>query len=139
MKNSFRQGIFHPNDIKTLGLKSSSPGPKTAPLPGLTHKLSRPSLSHNPMSSPGPSLGPSPRGHTRSSSFAGANAGSFGQSDARKLINQPEFVKYTEDDDEDYDDVFGKPNATCECNRSNVYAKVAEDVLQLFSRCRLCN
>ena len=30
------------------------------------------------------------------------------------MQNQTEFGKYTEDDEEDYEDVFGKPNATCE-------------------------
>ena len=113
MKNSFRHGLFHPNDIKTVGLGSSSPGPKTAPLPSLSRRPSRPSL--NPLPSPGPSSNPTSRGHSRSSSFASPpNGGSFGRADARRLHSQPEFIKYTEDDEEDYDDIFGKPNGTCE-------------------------
>lgn len=126
MKNPFRKGLFHPNDIKTVGLTSSSPGPKTAPLPthttsspgprtaplpSLHHKHSRPSI--NPVSSPG--LSSSPRGHSRSSSFAGQNAGSFGRSEARRMHSPPEFIKYTEDDEEDYDDIFGKPSGPCKC------------------------
>ena len=42
------------------------------------------------------------------------NGGSFGRVEAKKLQNQAEFGKYTEDDDEDYEDVFGKPNGTGE-------------------------
>lgn len=97
-----RRGLFHPDDIKTVGLTPPSPGPKTAPLPGLSNRASRPTLS--PLMSPSPS---SARSHSRSSSFA--NGGSFGREEAKRIHSQPEFVKYTEDDDEDYDDVFGKP------------------------------
>ncbi|TFK39077.1 hypothetical protein BDQ12DRAFT_630265 [Crucibulum laeve] len=98
MKNSVRRGLFHPDDIKTVGL-SASPAPLSAPLPGLNRKPSRPSLSPIQSSMAGT--------HSRSSSLAG---GSFGKAEARKLQNQAEFGKYTEDDDEDYEDVFGKPN-----------------------------
>lgn len=110
MKNSFRKGLFHPNDIKTVGLGSPSPGPMTAPLPELSHRRSRPSLS--PIVSPGPaSSGPaSARAHSRSSSFVGANSDSFGREQAKRL--QSDFGKYAEDDDEDYEDVFGKANGT---------------------------
>ncbi|KAI0351403.1 kinase-like protein [Trametes cingulata] len=110
MKNSFRRGLFHPNDIKTVGLGPPSPGPMTAPLPDLTHRRSRPSLS--PIVSPGPvTSGPSSaRAHSRSSSFVGANSDSFGRAQAQRL--QSDFDKYAEDDDEDYEDVFGKANGT---------------------------
>lgn len=30
-------------------------------------------------------------------------------------MTSQEFNKYAEDDDEDYDDVFGKPNGSCAC------------------------
>ena len=110
MKNSFRKGLFHPDDIRTVGLTSSSPGPKTAPLPGLSHKPSRPSLNALPTSG---SSTPA-RGHHRSSSFV--NSGSAGRAEARRLHSQPEFGKYAEaDEDEDYDDIFDKANGTCEC------------------------
>ncbi|KAK7689843.1 hypothetical protein QCA50_006482 [Cerrena zonata] len=107
MKNSFRKGLFHPDDIKTFGLGPPSPGPKTAPLPGLTHRKSRPSLN---ILSSSPGAGPS--GHTRTASYGAPSNGngSFGRTEARRLASQPEFGKYTEDDDdEDYDDIFGKP------------------------------
>lgn len=106
IKNSFRRGLFHPDDIKTVGLMPPSPGPKTAPLPDLTHKRSRPSLN-----TLGPTSGTTTPHHARSSSssYAGPSSGSFGRSEARRLHSQPEFGKYAEDDDEDYDDVFGKP------------------------------
>ncbi|KAI0075090.1 kinase-like protein [Panus rudis PR-1116 ss-1] len=119
MKNSVRKGLFHPNDIKTFGLAPSSPGPKTAPLPGLSHRKSRPSLS--------PAITAtisSPPAHTRTSSYTGPSSngyngpnngfsapanGSFGRSEARRLHSQPEFGKYAEDEEEDYDDIFAKP------------------------------
>ncbi|KAI0718192.1 kinase-like protein [Cerioporus squamosus] len=106
MKNSVRRGLFHPNDIKTFGLQPPSPGPMTAPLPGLTHRRSRPSLS---IISSGAASGPSSaRAHSRSSSFVGNE--SFGREQARRM--QADFDKYAEDDDEDYEDVFGKANGT---------------------------
>ena len=113
MKNSFRRGLFHPNDIKTYGLGNTSPGPMTAPLPELSHKKSRPGLS--PVVATPPLSGPaSARNvHSRSSSFVGGNgSGSFGRAESRRFPSQPEFGKYAEDDDEDYDDVFGKANGT---------------------------
>jgi hypothetical protein len=112
MKNTSRRGLFHPDDIKTLGLAPSSPGPKTAPLPELKRKSSKPSLS--PMlPSPGFNGSASIHSHGRSSSYVASGSGSFGRSEAHKLYHQNEFGKYTEDDDEDYDDVFGKPNGAC--------------------------
>lgn len=117
MRNSVRRGLFHPDDIKTIGLSSSSsvaPGPLSAPLPHLTRKTSRPSIS--PIGSLGPSSGGS---HSRTGTLASAplgnSSGSFGRSEAKKAQNQAEFGKYAEDDDDDdYEDVFGKPNANCE-------------------------
>jgi hypothetical protein len=115
VKNSLRRGLFHPDDIKTVGLTSTSPGPMSAPLPGLARKSSRPSLTPI-VAVNGPSFGSqSGRGsHSRSSSFAGAagSSGSVGRSEARRTLSQTEFGKYTEEDDEDYEDVFGKPNGT---------------------------
>ncbi|OCH90450.1 kinase-like protein [Obba rivulosa] len=110
LRNSTRRGLFHPKDIKTIGLGSTSPGPRTSPLPGLSHKNSRPSLS--PIS---PATGTSAsslrsRGHARSSSFVAGDKGSFGRAEAKRFPSQPEFGKYAEDDDEDYEDVFGKPS-----------------------------
>ncbi|KAK7023029.1 cytokinesis protein sepH [Favolaschia claudopus] len=139
-KNSFRPGLFHPDDIKTLGLGRSPPAPKSAPLSGLFNrstsdsKPSRPPLSPLVTVSPiaGPASATNPRGHansrsispspasirlahSRSSSFAGASVGiggSVGRAEARRLLNESEFGKYAEEDDEDYDDIFGKPNGT---------------------------
>jgi len=111
MKNTSRRGLFHPDDIKTLGLAPSSPNPRTAPLPELTRKPSKPSLS--PMlSSSGFGGSVAHRTHVRSSSFATSGSGSFGRSEVHKMY-QSEFGKYKEGDDEDYDDVFGKPNGAC--------------------------
>ncbi|KAF9241075.1 hypothetical protein BU15DRAFT_87319 [Melanogaster broomeanus] len=112
MKNSVRRGLFHPDDIKTLGITPNSPGPLSAPLPGLSRKSSRPSLS--PAAPNGPPPG-SMRSHSRSSSFVGSGSsgtGSFGRSEAKRVTSAPEFDKYAEEDDEDYDDVFGKVGGT---------------------------
>jgi len=106
MKNSVRRGLFHPDDIKVLGLASGSPGPMSAPLPSLSRKPSRPCLS--PISGMGPALTGSMRSHSRSSSFVGSGSsgsGSFGRSEARRTAStasQAGFGKYAEDDDEDY-------------------------------------
>ncbi|KDQ62037.1 hypothetical protein JAAARDRAFT_189411 [Jaapia argillacea MUCL 33604] len=119
MKNSYRKGLYHPDDIKTMGVGSVSPGPKTAPLPELSRKRSRPSLNAVIVpSSRSPTPGPSSaRSHSRSSSFvgqrSGSGSGSFGRSEAkRSLSGGSEFDKYAEEDDDDYDDVFAKPNGT---------------------------
>jgi hypothetical protein len=118
MKASVRRGLFHPDDIKTVGLAPASPGAKTAPLPDVSapghsraqsHPLSPILPSTSPFTAP-----PRTRSHSRSPSFVGSSSGSFGKSDARRLASQ-EFNKYAEDDDEDYDDVFGKPNGSCAC------------------------
>jgi hypothetical protein len=119
MKTSIRRGLFHPNDIKTVGLASTSPGAKSAPLPdvnGLGHcrAQSHPLNSVTPLSATPYTAPTSARSHSRSPSFAGSSSESFGKSDARRQATQ-EFNKYAEDDDEDYDDVFGKPNGSCVC------------------------
>jgi hypothetical protein len=41
-----------------------------------------------------------------------ANGGSFGRAEVRRLQNQTEFGKYAENDNEDYEDVFGKISGT---------------------------
>lgn len=53
--------------------------------------------------------------HARSASFAGPNGQS--SQEAKRVYSQPEIRKYAEDDDEDYDDVFGKPNGAGERER----------------------
>ncbi|KAJ8081011.1 Protein kinase of the Mitotic Exit Network [Marasmius tenuissimus] len=129
MKNSVRRGLFHPDDIKTFGLGNVSPGPRTAPLPDVSEpttpffeKPTRPGIS--PIA--GASLRRSPKmpspsslrgSHTRSFSFVstgsgGSGGGSMGRAEARRMMSTTEFDKYAEDDDEDYEDVFGKPNGT---------------------------
>ncbi|KAF8955254.1 hypothetical protein BDZ97DRAFT_1674389 [Flammula alnicola] len=106
MRNSIRRGLFHPDDIKTIGLAAAAgPGPVSAPLPGLSRKASRPA----PI----------------------ANAGSFGRAEAKKAQNQAEFGKYAEDDEEDYEDVFGKVNATCKFSFSTwMLARTMEQPMQ---------
>jgi hypothetical protein len=109
MKNTFRRGLFHPDDIKTLGLSPTSPGPLSAPLPELKKRKSRLSLSPILVASGSP-MGPMSaiaRSHSRSSSFAS----SLGRSDSKHVANKAEFGKYAESEDEDYDDLFsGKAN-----------------------------
>ena len=142
MKNNVRRGLFHPDDIKIIGLSNVAPGPVSAPLPSLSRKPSRPSIS--PLGSLGPSSASS-YSHSRTGSLATPlGAGSFGHAEAKKLQNQTEFGKYTEDDEEDYEDVFGKPNATCEFWLVAIYlflgACADSALLQPPSiLCKLCN
>ncbi|KAF8489636.1 kinase-like protein [Russula emetica] len=118
MKTSVRRGLFHPNDIKTVGLAPVSPSAKSAPLPDVLNTTTHSRTQSHPLNNPITPLSASPftaattaRSHSRSPSFAGSSSGSYGRSEARRLTSQ-EFNKYAEDDDEDYDDVFGKPNAS---------------------------
>jgi hypothetical protein len=137
MRTSVRRGLFHPKDIKTIGFGDVPSAPATAPLPSampsppstapspasastssstsMRRKSSRPSLS--PIVPTPAMAGPasarsytapyiSSHGHTRSAS----SGGSFGRADADARFS--EFVKYAEDEDEDYDDIFGKANGT---------------------------
>ena len=121
MKTSVRRGLFHPNDIKTVGLAPVSPSAKSAPLPDVLNAIGHSRTQSHPLNpvtplSASPFTGPAgTRSHSRSPSFAGSSSGSFGRSDVRRLASQ-EFNKYAEDDDEDYDDVFGKPNGSCACS-----------------------
>src|ERR1700722_16946861 len=111
VKNSVRRGLFHPDDIKTLDLSSSAPssGPLSAPPhANLSRPPSSPSLSSLSISS---GSGSARSTHSRSSAFGKSftNGGSFGKADSKRLSTQ-EFGKYTESNEEDYEDVFGKPN-----------------------------
>lgn len=123
MKNSVRKGLFHPDDIKTVGLGSisRSPGPRTAPLPPSSASNSpKPSLT--PLRSTSGSIPRAPksagfqRRHSQSPSLSSGGAlgifgGSLGKAETSKLRQESsEFDKYAEDDNEDYDDVFGKAN-----------------------------
>ncbi|TFK24391.1 Pkinase-domain-containing protein [Coprinopsis marcescibilis] len=116
IKNQPRRGLFHPDDIKTVGLAVTDPGPLSAPAALLHRKKSRPMLSPIGLPSGSGSSGlpsaPSLAAHGRSTSLTTPTTGSFGRAEAKKVQNQAEFGKYAEDDDEDYDDVFGKPNGT---------------------------
>lgn len=108
LKNPTRRGLFHPDDINVYTFGPTSTGPKSAPLPNLSKKASRSSLG--PLIAPsGGSNGPLPI-HSRSASAT--SSGSFGPSEARQLQSQTdlEFGKYAEKEDDDYDDVFGKPS-----------------------------
>lgn len=99
MKNSLRKGLFHPNDIKTIGLDKISSSPATAPLPPDRSKPGR--------------SGPSPRASSSSlHSRASSVSGSLGRTDANRALSSSAFGQYTEEDNEDYEDVFAKPNGT---------------------------
>lgn len=115
MKNSVRKGLFHPDDIKTFALSNPVPAPPKS-APELARRNSRPSLSPIRFPSaplPGPPSGTMRSSHSRSSSFVGtigSSGGSFGRAEAKRARSTSEFDKYAEGDDEDYEDVFGKPN-----------------------------
>lgn len=123
-EQSLRRGVLHPDDIKNFGLGHSP----TLPPIELSKKRSRPALA--PIL-PSPSLIPGPQSasaslrssglhnssHSRASSFVGpyssGSTGSMGRAEgSRTAQSATEFHKYTEADDEDYEDVFGKPNGT---------------------------
>jgi hypothetical protein len=64
--------------------------------------------------------------------------------EAKKLQNQTGFGKYTEDDDEDYEDVFGEPITTCELAGRYLSVLGACGTDSAFLQppsilCRLCN
>ncbi|KAI0035206.1 hypothetical protein K488DRAFT_76773 [Vararia minispora EC-137] len=116
LKNSLRRGLFHPDDIKTIGLGNTSPGPRTAPLPDVSPShLSMQAQQATRTFSTTRKHRPTAGGHGRSPSFASSSAGeSVGRSEMRRLASENGFDKYAETDDEDYDDVFGKPNGQTE-------------------------
>ncbi|KAG8969493.1 hypothetical protein FRC03_002354, partial [Tulasnella sp. 419] len=124
LKNSTRKGLFHPDDIKIIGLNGSgsngvpssappvmkSNGTTTAaPQPVMPKTLRRTSSSRLFSPLPSPSLGstPLPPVHTRSASSTGSAGG---RGDARSQQSASELGRYTEDEDEDYDDIFVKPS-----------------------------
>ncbi|KAI5117925.1 hypothetical protein M0805_002004 [Coniferiporia weirii] len=114
LKNGTRRGLFHPKDIKTMGLvQIPSSGPHTAPLVESTAKSVRQSAS--PIARFPSSSQPQP--HARSASFAG----SLGRAEAARAAQNQEFDKYAEEPDEDYEDVFGKPNG-------NAFEQVAQSL-----------
>lgn len=92
----------------------------TAPLPDVKQQSLSPLVQPIQL----PSRPKSARSHSRSSS----SAGSFGRSEARRVSSKSaEFNKYTETDDEDYDDVFfAKPTGASKCPRQTM-------VLPLFT------
>jgi hypothetical protein len=132
MRTSVRRGLIHPNDIKTVGLGSVPPAPATAPLPisttsatmgrspssslALRQKPSRPQLAAistplSPISGPASARSYSaPYGAPHSHSRSTSSGGSYGRGEAETKLR--EFVKYAEDEEEDYDDIFGKANST---------------------------
>ncbi|THH10479.1 hypothetical protein EW145_g1305 [Phellinidium pouzarii] len=113
LKNGTRRGLFHPKDIKSIGLDMSSPAPRTAPLLGSTPNSMR--LNVSPISRI-PSSSHS-KSHSRASSFAG----SMGRAEAARAVQNQEFDKYAEEPDENYEDVFGQPN-------SNAFEQVAQSL-----------
>lgn len=99
-KSSLRKGIFHPDQIRTVGLGPVEPSPSSAPLLSEKSKAKRPGLA--PLAS-------SSSSHSRASSMSG----SFGRSELRRtLSSSSDLERYTEAENEDYEDVFVKPNGT---------------------------
>ena len=51
------------------------------------------------------------------------------------------FISLGDDDhdEEDYDDIFGKPNGSSECRRISRSVRMYADEHQRRSRCRLCS
>ncbi|KAG9000575.1 hypothetical protein FRB90_011783 [Tulasnella sp. 427] len=126
-----RQGLFHPDDIKRIGLSGLGESSSSKPL---TLSTSPPSIngslriassgSRSPLSPlPSPSILPTPLPrHQRSSS----TSGSVGRAEAKRQLTVDKLDQYTEDDDEDYDDIFAKP--------SGAVADTSIQTLQLHTR-----
>lgn len=123
IKNSSKRGLFHPSDIKTVGLTSDSSVPKSAPPSSVStvSSVSTPSILSTPSVASKPNetrrsppslqdLPSRPSSHSRSTSFAG---GSSTRSDGKRTPSQAELQRYTENEEEDYEEIFGKPNAFC--------------------------
>jgi hypothetical protein len=107
-KSTKKKGLYHPNDIKTVGLGSTSPVPLSSPLPTLSRQGSL-SRARRPGISPlTPPMGPTRSlSHSRSSSML---VGSMGRMDSKRSLSRAELQRYTEnEDEEDYDELFGKP------------------------------
>jgi hypothetical protein len=108
MKNGSRRGLFHPDDIPRIARPTASElaldltPTKGRPLSG---QYSRPDPS--PITPP-PQSAPN-LGQHRSVSQSHPS-GSLGRAEMRKQT-QSELERYTEDEDEDYEDVFGKPGS----------------------------
>ena len=102
LKNGSKRGLLHPKDIQTMGLGSTPPALQSAPILDSTPRMSRPAAPASPVSRS--SSASRPQMHSRSSSFTN----SMGRAEALRVVQSQEFDKYAEDDDEDYDDLFGK-------------------------------
>lgn len=103
LKSGSRPGLFHPKDITTLGLSSVPPAPNTAPLPLADTTTKSPKLSSSPLSR-------IPSGQQRSHSRSPSFAGSLGRAEGVRAALNQEIDKYAEEDDDDYEDLFGKLN-----------------------------
>lgn len=115
LKAGSRKGLFFPEDIKTVGVSSSPKNlspvpPKSAPLPSLPRRS-----SHSDLPSPNTPISR----RSSQSRFNGPmtppssmSKGSTSESALKKIQSQAELERYTEDDDEDYEDVFGKVPAS---------------------------
>lgn len=109
MKNGSRRGLFHPDDIPRI---SARPTLSELAL-DLTPTKGRPQSGQYSRPDPSP-ITPPPQsapalGHHRTVSQSHP-AGSLGRAELRKAQTQ-ELERYTEDEDEDYEDVFGKPGS----------------------------
>jgi hypothetical protein len=131
-RNPSSRGLIWPSDIHTVGLTGGpltvSPGPKTAPLPSHSPVPSPPStifrrspLSPTPMRRP--SSATPPGTYSRATSLAVIGTGSMGRADARRVASTTELERYTEDEDEGYDDIFGKVGASGQCNHQVIDAQ----------------
>lgn len=109
MKNGSRRGLFHPDDIPRMSTR-----PTLGELSlDLTPTKGRPQSGQYARPDPSP-ITPPPQsapvlGHHRTASQSHP-AGSLGRAELRKAQTQ-ELERYTEDEDEDYEDVFGKPGS----------------------------
>lgn len=103
-RNLVKRTLYHPDDIKNVGLNQFQPSsvpftlPRDMPSP-MAPATSRPTSTRSGLSSVTP-----PGAHLRTRSLG---SGSLGRVEAQRLHAQTELGRYVEDeDDEDYDDMF---------------------------------
>jgi hypothetical protein len=108
MKNGSRRGLFHPDDIPRMARPTTSElaldltPTKVRPLSGQYARPDPSPITPPPQSAP--ALG------VQRSNSQSHPAGSFGRKSHQGQA-QSELERYTEDEDEDYEDVFGKPGS----------------------------
>ena len=135
-KNAAKASLYHPDDIKFVGLAQS----RSRSGPG---GFVLGSSSGSPTSTPSGSLASRPRpvrpglspvgaassgGHSRSLSLG---SGSVGAAEAQRLLAQSELGRYVEDEEDDYEDIFAASTDSGNYRPPIVPSGETSDLLQI--------